>query len=137
MTRRRGSEGSLTVLVAVFAVAMFALAGLAIDGGRALAARQQASAEAEQAARAGAQAISLSALRQGTVVLDPTLAVTDAEGYLQQIGAHGSAVATVSTVTVTVDVEVPTTILGIVGIRELAVQATASASDQHGVSEED
>lgn len=137
MTRYQGSVGSLTVLMAVLALAMFALAGLAIDGGRALAARQQASAEAEQAARAGAQAVSLGALRQGRVVLDPPVAVADAEHYLHQIGAQGSAVATASTVTVTVDAEVPTVILGIVGIRRLAVHATAAASDEHGVSEED
>jgi Flp pilus assembly protein TadG len=137
MTRDRGSEGSLTVFVAVLAVALFAIAGLAVDGGRALAAREQASAEAEQAARAGAQAVSVSALRQGRVVLDPAVAVADADAYLHQIGAHGSATATATMVTVTVDAGVQTTILGVIGIRRLAVRATASASDQHGVSEED
>jgi len=137
MKRDRGPEGSLTVLVAVLAVALFAIAGLAIDGGRALAAREEASAEAEQAARAGAQAVSISALRQGRVVLDPVIAVADADEYLRQIGVDGSATATATTVTVTVDAGVPTTILGLIGIQRLAVRATASASDQHGVSEED
>lgn len=137
MSASRPEAGSITAFLAVLAVALFALAGLAIDGGRALSVQQQASAEAEQAARAGAQAVSQSALRQGSVVLNPFLARQAALAYLRQIGAQGTATATPFAVTVTVDATVRTTILGIVGIRQLAVHATASASDQHGVAKED
>lgn len=137
MRRVDDQSGVLTAFLAVLAVGLFALAGLVIDGGRALAARQQASTEAEQAARFGAEAVSETALRLGTVQLNPVLARQDALFYVYQIHAHGTVIATTTTVTVTIDVDVPTTILGIVGIRHVAVSATASVSDVHGVSEED
>ena len=52
MRRPRGDRGSAALFVAIFAPAMLFLAGLVIDGGGALEARQRAADTAEQAARA-------------------------------------------------------------------------------------
>jgi hypothetical protein len=52
--RRFGADhGSAALFVAIFAPAMIFMAGLVIDGGNALEARQRAADTAEQAARAG------------------------------------------------------------------------------------
>jgi hypothetical protein len=52
--RRPGADrGSAALFVAIFAPAMIFMAGLVIDGGAALEARQRAADTAEQAARAG------------------------------------------------------------------------------------
>ncbi|WP_367186737.1 Tad domain-containing protein, partial [Sporichthya sp.] len=53
---RRSDEGSITPFVVVITAALLAMGGLVVDGGFALAARQDATATAEQAARAGADA---------------------------------------------------------------------------------
>jgi Flp pilus assembly protein TadG len=66
---RAGDSGTITVFVALLAVALFALAGLVLDGGRAVSAQQAAQDEADQAARSGAQALSVNALRTGAVEL--------------------------------------------------------------------
>lgn len=61
--RRPTDRGSLAIYVALLAPAIFALAGLVIDGGGAMVAKQRAADQAEQAARAGANAIDIDALR--------------------------------------------------------------------------
>lgn len=53
--RRGAQRGSAALFVAMFAPAMIFMAGLVIDGGSALEARQRASDTAEQAARAAVQ----------------------------------------------------------------------------------
>lgn len=53
--RSGAQRGSAALFVAVFAPAMIFMAGLVIDGGSALEARQRASDTAEQAARAAVQ----------------------------------------------------------------------------------
>ncbi len=137
MTVARDERGSLVAFLAVLAAALFALAGLVVDGGRALAARQTAAADAEQAARAGAQAVSASELRRGSVRLDAAAARRAADAYLRAIGATGTVAASGTAVTVTVRIVVPSTILGVVGVRAITVGATATATDLHGVTRED
>jgi Flp pilus assembly protein TadG len=129
--------GSLTVFVAVIAVALFALIGLVVDGGRAVAAQSAAAGEAEQAARLGADQISLGAIRSGTVAIDSSAAARAAAAYLRAAGATG--VVTVSGQTVKVHIESfePTVILGIVGVERVAVSASASATFVHGVTRAD
>src|SRR3546814_13898387 len=51
-------RGSVTAFVVIMTSALLAMAGLAIDGGYALAAHRRAFNEAEAAPRAGAQAVS-------------------------------------------------------------------------------
>lgn len=127
-------DGTVTAFLAVLAVALFAAAGLVVDGGRALAAREQAAAVAEQAARAGAEAVSVASLHRGTVVLDPGQAEASASGYLQQVGVRGAVAVVGDSVTVTVSEAVPTTMLDIVGIRSMTVHASATATDLAGVT---
>lgn len=128
-----GEAGSITAFVAVLAVALFAVAGLTVDGGRALAAREQLAAMAEQAARAGAAAVSAGALHGGEVTIDPTAATAVAGRYLSLAGVQGHVSASATEVTVTVVRVLPTTILGILGITALTVHARAVATDLHGV----
>lgn len=55
----RGSRGSITPFALIVTIALLALGGLVIDGGRQLNAKGRAVAYAQEAARAGAQAINL------------------------------------------------------------------------------
>jgi len=115
-------------------IGLMALLGLVVDGGAALTAHQAAELEAEQAARSGEGAISVDALRAGTVQLDPAAAVAAAEQFTVADGHPGTATVSGGVVTVTVRYQVPTTVLGIIGIRALSVSAVAAAVDLHGVT---
>ena len=132
-----GEAGSITVFVAVFAVALFALAGLVLDGGRAVSAQQAAQDEADQAARSGAAALSVSALRTGAVELDSQAAVANAVAYTVAAGHPGTATVVGNSVEVSIHFRVSTDILGMIGIDSLSVSATARAVDVHGVTREE
>lgn len=72
--RRKAERGSAALFVAIFAPAMIFMAGLVIDGGAALEAKQRASDIAEQAARAGAGQCDVALLRsQGICFVDKGL----------------------------------------------------------------
>ena len=131
----RTDGGSISAFVAVMLVAFMALLGLVVDGGAALSAHQAATDEAEQAARAGAGALSVDALRAGVVQLDPEAAVSAAEAFTAAAGHPGTASVSSGVVTVTIHYRVPTALLGIVGIDSLPVSGTASAVDVEGVTE--
>jgi len=111
-----------------------ALIGLVVDGGAALTAHQSAQVEAEQAARSGAGALSVDALRSGTVQLDAAAAVSAAEQFTATAGHPGTATVTGGIVTVRIQYAVPTVVLGIIGIRNLRVSAVASAENLTGVT---
>jgi Flp pilus assembly protein TadG len=136
--RYRDDEGgSLTAFVATLSFALFALVGLAVDGGRAVADRGAASGVAEQAARVGAEQISVGGLRQGVVTIDPFAARAAAERYLAAVGYSGDVATSGDSVTVHVWSSEPTVILGIVGIDRISISASASATNLHGVTKED
>src|SRR5687768_354668 len=79
----RAEEGRVSAFVVVLTAAVLALAGLALDGGLALAAKTRANGQAESAARAGADAIDLAIYRDtGQLVLVPAQAVARAQSYL-------------------------------------------------------
>lgn len=122
------------MFVVLFIVALLVLMGLVVDGGAALTARQAATDEAEQAARAGAGSLSTSALRSGTVVLDPATAVKVAEAFTVAVGHPGTATVSGGVVTVTVQYRIGTSLLGIVGVDTLPVAGSASAVDVSGVT---
>ena len=134
---RAGENGSLTVFVAVFSLALFALFGLVVDGGRAVAAQSNAATEAEQAARIGAGQISVDAIRMGSVEVDSAAATQAAEQYLRTSGSTGTVTVVGQTVTVHIQAEEPTVILGIIDVRQIEIAATASAKDVHGVTRGD
>jgi Flp pilus assembly protein TadG len=113
MTQRSDADqGSVTAFVAIVAVALIMVAGMAYDGGQVLAAHAAARSDAAKAARAGAQEIDLIALRQtGGATLDPAAAEAAALAFLEEAGATGTASVDGTTVTVTVTVVQPMHIL--------------------------
>lgn len=131
MSRRlRGDEGTVTAMVAVLALALVMVAGLAYDGGQIVAAQATARDLAANAARAGAQEIDLAELRtSGEVVLDPGAAATAAESYLADSGHSGSARVDGDSVTVTVEVQQDMRILP---IADRTVRATDTATAATG-----
>src|SRR3954468_13031547 len=98
-------------------IALLAIAGLVVDGGYVLAARRAAFDEAEEAARAGAQAIDVDSLRRGgAVVVVPDEARQRALAYLARSGHAGSVEVSGDRVTVHVRFEQPMVLLGLVGV---------------------
>lgn len=141
MTRLpRGDAGSASAFVVVMAVVLMVVAGLVIDGGRALNARSAAMDDAEQAARAGAGAIDVGLLRDtGDVRIDPAAASAAARTFLAAQGWTADQVVVTTdatTVRVTVDGEVPTALLSLVFIRSMPVHGEAVARPAMGVDTE-
>ncbi|GAB3454453.1 hypothetical protein [Actinophytocola sediminis] len=131
----RGDEGGASAFVVVFTAGILALAGLALDGGLALAAKVRATGQAEAAARAGAQAIDLTAYRTtGTVQLAHAQAITNAQAHLATEDATGTVTVSNDTVTVTVTASHTTQLLGLVGIGPLQVRGRGSAYPRRGVT---
>jgi hypothetical protein len=129
--RCRGETGTITAFVAVFAVALLAVAGLVVDGGYMLAGRRAAFDEAEAAARAGAQAVDEDSLRQGgTVVLQPDAARQRVAEYLSHTGHEGTVEVNGDAVTVQVTFKQRMTILGMFGVGPATIEASGTA---HGV----
>lgn len=128
MTRHAASEqGSVSALVAVVALGLVMVAGLAYDGGQIIAAQATARDLASNAARAGAQEIDLAELRAtGTVLLDPDRAAEAATDYLALTGHSGRITVDGGDITVSVDVRQPMRILPLPA-RTVAAVHTATA----------
>jgi hypothetical protein len=130
--------GSVTAMVAIFAVALLLLAGLVYDGGMILASKRRAINTAEQAARAGAQEVSIASVRAGGPHrLDPPAARAAALTYLGRAGYSGAARVHGDTVDVDVRWSQPTIILRVIGIGGATGSVEASARSVHGVTTED
>lgn len=117
---------SLSVLLALVIPALIVALGLAVDGGRQLAAQRQAQALAAQAARAGAEAWSSRLLAGDS---DGQVAIEAANGVLVH---HLELSAQVSvdngrTVLVTVDGDISTLFLTLIGVHDLPIDGAASA----------
>ena len=125
--RRQDERGAATIFVVLFTVALLAVAGLVIDGGYALGAKREAMNNAEQAARAGADALNQGALRDGQTMVDPGRAVNAAQAYLALVGARGTVDIAGGEVTVTVTGQQDTKLLSAVGVGSIPVRATATA----------
>ena len=137
-TRRRPDRGQVTVLVLPVLLALLGVAGLVVDGGLAIAARQRAADLAEQAARTGADQIDPDSLRgAGPVRVDAVAARAAAGRYLPGQDATGTVEVDGDTVTVAVTVTRRATLLGLVGVRHLTVTAHASARSLGGITAED
>jgi len=127
VNRWQNERGSITAFVAVVATALVMVAGMAYDGGQVIHAHNAARNDAEQAARAGAQQIDLTYLRQNNEPrLDPADAEAAALDYLAQVGATGTAVVDGAEITVTVTRVQPLRILPGAD-RTITVTETASA----------
>lgn len=136
MTRRhRDERGTATAFILGFAIVLLACAGLVVDGGTAINERMKLADNTEQAARAGAQAIDLTALREDNVVrLDPAAARAAADGYLAGIGYSNysadvvrDAAGQYTSVRVVAKDTVPTTMLRLIHIGSFDINATATA----------
>ena len=128
-------RGSLTLLLAVMFVALLALAGIVIDGGAKLTAAENATAIAQEAARAGAGMVSQpTAYTKGSFVVDQSQAVQAAEQYLSQpsvtgAGYQGSVTREgTQSIQVTVTFAEPTRVLSIIGIDQVTGSGTATAN---------
>ena len=139
MTRPRLADndtGAAAVILVLLTPVLFALAGLILDGGRAIAARQRAADLAEQAARAGVDALDVTALRAtGADTIDAASARAAACRYLATAapGAGCTVVTGTNTVTVEVTTRTPTVLLGLIGVNSLRAASTATAAPTIGV----
>lgn len=128
-------HGRVTAFVVVITTACLLFAGLVLDGGLALAAKVRAMGEAQEAARAGAQEIDLTAYRtDGTLRLVPHQASAAARSYLAAAGHTGTVSVAGTTVNVTVSIDQPTQLLGLVSIGSITVTGTGQAQPQRGIS---
>lgn len=131
-------RGSVTVFVVVLTMALMLVGGLILDGGFTLAAQRRAFNEADAAARAGAQAVDLDALRAtGAVQLDPAAATALAELYLAGTGHRGTVRVDGDVVCVTVSFHQPMAILGAVGVGPLEINGEGEARAVSGVAKAD
>lgn len=131
--RCRGDAGAATLWM-VFAVAIvFAVAGLVFDGGNLISTKREAVNDAEEAARAGAQAIDVSTvLAAGGTQLDPATATARAQQFLATNGWAGTVTADAQSVTVTVTLHRSMTFLQTFGLGDRTVTGTATARPQTG-----
>lgn len=126
-------DGVATVFVVVITAALLVMAGLVLDGGRALDGKSRAVEEAQEAARAGAQALDLDAFRtSGHGSLSPGKAMAAAQSYLAATGDAGTVSVNGAAVTVTVTRVEHTQILQIVGLSTLTSTASATATAEQG-----
>ncbi|HEY3717761.1 MAG TPA: pilus assembly protein TadG-related protein [Jatrophihabitantaceae bacterium] len=133
--RERGSVALYTVAVMMGLVAM---AGLVVDGGNGIAARERAADLAQQAARAGADALSPASLHTGTpdqLSASPAAATAAAERVLAaDRRVHGIVSVDGNSVTVHVTVHEKTAIMSAVGLNEISGSATSTATALHGTT---
>src|SRR3954471_10654274 len=121
-------RGALSVFLAVLVPGLLLIIGLAVDGGAKVAATQRANAIADEAARAGGQALDVSAALTGQVRVDPAAAVAAAQDYLARNDVPGAVtVVDGDTLRVTTTITEPTTFLGLIGISSLTVEGAGTA----------
>lgn len=134
MTAPRDSDrGSVSALVAVVAVGLVMVAGLAYDGGQIVTAQATARDLAANAARAGAQEVDLDEVRaSGQAVLHPDRATTAALDYLATTGYTSTITVDGPTITVSVHVTQPMRILP---LPDRTVTATDTATAVTGTQE--
>jgi len=124
-------RGAVSTFLAVIALALLMAAGLAIDGGRKVNALREASHIADNAARAGAQAVDLDTLRTtGELVVLPSQATDRVDRYLTALGYTASEVeVSEANVTVTVTITVDPVLLP-AGPMTVTATETATAITQ-------
>jgi hypothetical protein len=130
------TRGSLILMLAVMFVALLALAGIVIDGGAKLDEAQQATAIAQEAARAGAGLVNRAqAYSTGVFTVDQAQAIAAARQYLAAGGYHGTVwIAGADTIGVTVRLTEPTRVLSLIGIGSMTSTGTAVANLVTGVT---
>lgn len=135
--RARDDHGSVALYMSLIMVGLLVMAGLVVDGGAAIAARARAADLAEQAARAGADALSPASLRGPSPTdlrVDPVAARVAGARVLSLAGATGQVQVSGLEVTVTAHVPRKAVILSAVGVSDLTGTATATATVLHGTT---
>ena len=130
---RRDERGVITIFVVTMTTAMIVVVGLVLDGGYTLAARREALDEADGAARAAAQAVSVSA-RNGVVTLDAARAQSAVDIFLAPTGHTGHATVQGDVVTVSVSFPHRMLILGIGHLFSVNVTGRGSARAVRGIA---
>jgi hypothetical protein len=146
--KRRDETGSITPFVVIVSLAIILLAALVVDGGRQLNAKGRAIAYAQEAARAGAQAIDVADPR---LDLLPGLALEAAQQYCRQAMAADPQLVkctpqittikdpggTFKAVTVSTQVRIKAILLGTIRKSVLNASGQALARPVSGISEPD
>ena len=128
LRRPHPERGAIGVFLAVLVPGLLLVIGLAVDGGAKVAATQRANAVADEAARAGGQALDVAAALAGQVRVHPAAAVAAAQDYLDRNDVAGAVtVVDGDTLHVTTTITEPTTFLGLIGISTLTVEGTGTA----------
>lgn len=127
LQRHPDERGSVTLWVAVMAIAFFLIVGLVVDGGGKIRATQEADAIAREAARSAGQSLNRTAQAEGnqTVTLNPAAARTAALKYLASAGATGTV--SVEGVTITVTAAVTYKPMFLTALGPMTVTGTATA----------
>ena len=121
----RGEDGTISAFVAVLAVALVAVAGLAYDGGQIIRTTAHARDVAGAAARVGAQQVASSEVHAGRAYLDAAGAHQQATDFLTATGTDGTVQVTDTHVRVTVTVIQPMRLLPLPD-RTITVTAVSS-----------
>jgi Flp pilus assembly protein TadG len=133
-------RGTVAMFTAIFALFVIMLAGLLVDGGLAIHARERAADIAEQAARAGADDIDIEELRrtgEPTVKTETACARAAqlAETYADSLAGWNCSAGT-DEVSVTVTIPVELQLLSIVpGLGGFNMTSTATAHPERGNDE--
>lgn len=138
--RRAGDEehdrGAVMFWVVPLMVGLIAMAGLIVDGGNAIAARERAEDVAQQAARAGADALAPTALHDSDpadLTADPGAARAAAQRVLDTAGiSNPTVVVSGDSVTVSVTVHEKTEVLSAFGLNDVSGTASSTAKALHG-----
>lgn len=129
--RARGDRGTVSAMVAVVAIGLVMVAGLAYDGGQIVAAQATARDLAANAARAGAQEVDLQELRAtGVAALDPDLAAQAVDDYLAGTGHTATVTVAGPTITVAVTVVQPMRILPMPDRIVVAVDSASAVTEE-------
>ena len=135
--RLADDTGAVSVFVIGLVLVLMVVAGLVVDGGRAVNARAALADDAEQAARAGANQIDENVLRaSGDVRIDPVAARRAAAEFLAVRG-YGPEQVTVDADAIEVHVSltrvVPTQLLSLIMINDFTVDGEATARAAVGI----
>ncbi|ACY99664.1 TadE/TadG family type IV pilus assembly protein [Thermomonospora curvata] len=132
-----GDRGTIAMYTVLLTPSVLLLAGLLVDGGLAIHARQRAADMAEQAARAGANEIDVQTLRAtGEPRIDAAAACASAYDLLDAYGqevADRDCLPGAEEVRITVTIRVRPQLLAIVpGLGHFTMTSTASAHPETG-----
>jgi hypothetical protein len=130
-SRVRGEDGQAAIVLLMALVVILAVAGLVIDGAAVVTGKIGLQAEADAAARRGAEAVDAAAFEAtGAGVLDPAAAEGAARSYVATTcpTCSVSVVATAAGVTVSLHGPQPTWFLRPLGVGPVTVAASSRAS---------